>query len=450
MLFSSLEFLFLFLPISVSIYFILPRSLKNFWLLLSGLCFYGIGEPEFLPLMLTSIVVNYAFGYFISKAGENFQNSRMLLWISVIYNVGVLICFKFFSPKLPIGISFYTFQALSYVIDVYKKSVSRAKSIVDFGAYIALYPQLVAGPIVRYGDIAERLRAREHSAALAASGLRTFICGLAKKVILANVAGELWSSFSARNSVLDAYFGIFAFAAQIYFDFSGYSDMALGLGRIFGFEFGINFDYPYVSQSISDFWRRWHISLSSFFREYVYIPLGGNRRGKARTYLNLLITWGLTGIWHGAELNFLCWGLYFALILICEKAFLGKLVGSFPRIFRHTYSIALIGIGWLIFAADGESLTFAGLWGYLLRLIGVGADRLMSVEGAYDATRHLIFALIIIIGSTPLPKRLWINISERNAAGKILCKLVLPLCALLISVAYIANSGYNPFLYFRF
>lgn len=450
MLFSSLEFLFLFLPLSIGIYFILPKKLKNLWLLLSGICFYGIGEPIFLPLMLLSIALNFLLALAIERARGNRSASRALLLCAVIYNVGTLIYFKFFSSKLPIGISFYSFQALSYIADVYAKSVYASHSIVDFGAYLSLYPQLIAGPIVKYGDVAESLRERAHTVGAVASGIRCFIAGLCKKVILANAAGELWELFGARGGVADAYFGIFAFSMQIYFDFSGYSDMAVGLGRIFGFEFLQNFNYPYVCRSISDFWRRWHITLSSFFREYVYIPLGGNRRGRARTYLNLAITWALTGIWHGASLNFLCWGLYFALILIAEKAFLGRILEKLWRVCGHVYALSLVGIGWLIFASDGDALSFFSLGEYLRRLVGAGSDGAFFSSVGYDIFRNLPFAALLALGATPLPRRVYRKIAERSGAGRILCELVAPLAAFLLAVAYIVNSGYDPFLYFRF
>ena len=449
MLFSSLEFLFLFLPLSVLVYFLLPRGLRNAWLLVSGSLFYAYGEPKYLPIMLLTTLADYIFGLVISKARSR-RAARAILWLAVTYNVAQLAYFKFFSPALPIGISFYSFQALSYVIDVYRRRVEAEKSIIAFGAYVTLYPQLIAGPIVRYSDVARELRERHTSLENISAGLRRFIAGLSKKVLLANPAGEAWSFFSTGSGALDVGTGIFFFSMQIYFDFSGYSDMAQGLGLVFGFHFPDNFNYPYISDSITDFWRRWHITLSSFFREYVYISLGGNRCGRARTYFNLLLTWALTGIWHGAGLNFLLWGLYFALVLILEKAIVLKALQRLPRVLRRIYSLALIGVGWLIFACDGDALTLKEGSELLLRAIGVGADGFLSPLSRYELLRHLPLMIIMTFGATPLPKRIYLYFAEKGALPTLVHKLILPIAALALSVAYIVNSGYNPFLYFRF
>lgn len=450
MLFSSLEFLFLFLPLTTAIYFLLPGRLKNFWLLVSGLCFYGFGEPKFLPVMVLTVAADFAFGLCISRLKEKRRAAHMLLWLAVTYNVAQLAYFKFFAPELPIGISFYTFQALSYVIDVYKRSVDACTDIVSFGAYVTLYPQLIAGPIVRYSDVDAELRRRKHSLSGVAGGIRTFCAGLAKKVLLANTAGQMWSFFAHKDGFADAYIGIFFFSMQIYFDFSGYSDMAVGLGRVFGFSFPQNFNYPYISKSITEFWRRWHITLSSFFREYVYIPLGGNRGGSIRTYRNLLITWALTGIWHGATLNFLLWGLYFALILILEKAFLGKILCRAPKILQRIYALFLIAIGWVIFATDGDTLTLGEGGAYVLRLFGVGCSEIYSALTGYELLRNLAFIVMLTLGATPLPRMLYRKMREGSVVALIVLDVILPIATLVISVAYIVNSGYNPFLYFRF
>lgn len=449
MLFSSLEFLFLFLPLSTLVYFLLPRVYRNAWLLISGSLFYAYGEPSYLPIMLLTTFADYVFGLFISKARSR-RAAKAILWLAVAYNVIQLAYFKFFSPTLPIGISFYSFQALSYVIDVYRGSVKAEKSPIAFGAYVTLYPQLIAGPIVRYSDVARELRERHTSLEDIAAGLRRFIAGLSKKILLANPAGEAWSFFSAERGAGDAYIAIFFFAMQIYFDFSGYSDMAQGLGRMLGFHFPDNFNYPYTSRSITDFWRRWHITLSSFFREYVYISLGGNRRGRARTYFNLLVTWALTGIWHGGSLNFLLWGLYFALVLVLEKAFLLKALAKVPIFLQRAYSLALIGIGWAIFASDGDALTLKEGAELILRAIGVGADGFFSPLSSYELLRHLPLMIIMALGATPLPKRLYIYFAEKGKIPTLVLGLLLPIAALTLSVAYIVNSGYNPFLYFRF
>ena len=450
MLFSSLDFLFLFLPLSTALYFILPRGARNFWLLVSGLCFYGFGEPKFLPVMLLTVTLDFLFGLCISRLGEKRRMAQAVLWLAVAYNVVQLAYFKFFAHLLPIGISFYTFQALSYVIDVYRREVAACKNLVSFGAYVSLYPQLIAGPIVRYSQIDKELKDRRHSISNVADGLRTFCAGLAKKVLLANAAGEMWSLFAHRHGFADAYIGIFFFSMQIYFDFSGYSDMALGLGRMLGFSFPQNFNYPYISRSITDFWRRWHITLSSFFREYVYIPLGGNRQGRLKTYRNLLITWALTGIWHGATLNFLLWGLYFAFILVLEKTFLRRILDRAPKPLQRSYALFLVAIGWVIFASDGDTLTVREGGAYLLRMLGIGCDGFLSDVGLYDFLRNFVFIIILSVGATPLPKLLYCKMRKRNNVAYSLVSAIAPMIALLLSVAYIVNSGYNPFLYFRF
>ncbi len=450
MLFSSLEFLFLFLPISVGIYFLLPRALKNLWLLLSGICFYAFGESRFLPIMMLTVALDFFFGIWIRNLHKKGRAARVVLWIAVAYNVGQLVYFKFFSQSLPIGISFYTFQALSYVIDVYRKSVKASSAPIAFGAYVTLYPQLIAGPIVRYSDVNSELSQREHTVADVASGIRTFCAGLSKKVLLADVAGEAWEFFAHREGVADAYAGIFFFAMQIYFDFSGYSDMACGLGRIFGFSFPKNFNYPYISKSISEFWRRWHITLSSFFKEYVYISLGGNRAGKAKTYRNLLITWALTGLWHGATLNFLAWGLYFAVVLVLEKAFLLRALEKLPNFLRHFYALLFIALGWVIFATDGQSLSLIDGARYIARMFGFFTDGFCSSLTLYELSRYLVIIVILIFGATPLPKKLYSRLCERFPRSTALFNVFLPTAAFLLSVAYIVNSGYHPFLYLRF
>ncbi len=447
MLFSSLEFIFLFLPLAVGIYFVLPQRWRNFWLLLSGLCFYAFGEPRFLPLMMLTILADYAFGRWIEHLffKGNKRGAGRVLTFAVAVNIGQLVFFKyfdFFGLGLPIGISFYTFQALSYVIDIYWRRVRATKSLVSFGAYVSLFPQLIAGPIVKYTHLERELFSRLHSIGEISAGMRTFCAGLAKKVLIANPAGQMWELLAKDESLVGAHLAVLFFALQIYFDFSGYSDMAVGLGRVFGFKFPQNFDYPYISKSITEFWRRWHITLSAWFREYVYIPLGGNRGGRLKTYRNLLITWMLTGIWHGAGVNFLLWGLYFAAVLIIEKALLKRVLARTPAVIAHIYSLILIGLGWVIFASDGgvDGLSLAG------RLVGIGCVAFCSGEARYQLIRNLVFIVIAAVGCTPLPKRLYIKIKERIAPVDI----ILPLGAFLLSLAYIVSSGYDPFLYFRF
>ncbi len=466
MLFSSLEFLYLFLPLTLCVYFLSPRSIKNYTLLAASLVFYGIAEPSLLPLMIGVSLADYLFGRLISCAAARGRAKRAarLCAAAVAVNVGVLFVFKYLdallslaglSPlmiELPIGISFYTFQAMSYVIDVYRGTARAQKNAAYFLTYVTLFPQLVAGPIVRYSDVDAELLHRRHSISRCAEGARLFAVGLCKKLLLANGAGEgfvrMTALFRTGGTTLGAYLGLVFFAFQIYFDFSGYSDMARGLGKIFGFEFPENFNYPYISRSITEFWRRWHITLSSFFREYVYIPLGGNRRGRGRMYLNLLVVWALTGLWHGASVNFLLWGLYFFVLLALEKAFLLKCLERLPRALSHIYALVFILFGWLIFASDG-TLTAAEGWRYFLECLGVGCP-LYNRDALYELRRNLPFLAILSLASTPALARLLKRAAlRRPIAVRAVCNSLV-IAALLICTAYTVASGYNPFLYFKF
>ena len=475
MLFSSLEFIFLFLPVCAAIYFLVPLRAKNAVLLIFSLAFYGFGEPIYVFLMIFTVTADYIFGALVQRNLYRKRRAKAVLIISIIFNLGILAYFKYYSffteifsatlgislplgavPDLPIGISFYTFQAMSYVIDVYRGDAKAQRDPLILGTYVALFPQLIAGPIIRYGEIADQLNQREHSLVRATSGIRRFCVGLAKKCILANAAGELWSDFcgsfatGVHTSTLGAWMALIAFSFQIYFDFSGYSDMAIGLGRIFGFEFPENFNYPYTAKSITDFWRRWHITLSTWFREYVYIPLGGNRCTRARMYLNLLIVWSLTGIWHGAALNFLLWGLYYFLLLSIEKAFLLKALKKLPPLLSHLYSLTFIALGWLIFAADGGLLGVKGAVSLLGAMLGVRGTPLTTSGAIYDALRLLPFFLIMAIAATPIFKKLTDHASQKFPNTASATQSALALLSLVISTAYLVNSGYNPFLYFRF
>lgn len=464
MLFSSLEFIYLFLPLTLFLYFLSPWWAKNYVLLLASLVFYGIAQPSFLPLMLAVSLANYLFGLLIARARSE-RAADFYMWLAVILNVGVLFSFKYFgifiqifnlpidAPPLPTGISFYTFQAMSYVIDVRRKTAEIQKNPLLFTTYVTLFPQLVAGPIVRYSEIDTELKKRRHTVEVVASGVRLFCIGLSKKLLLANSAGECWErmarySEEGGGTVLGAWLGVIFFAFQIYFDFSGYSDMARGLGKIFGFEFPENFNYPYVSRSITEFWRRWHITLSSWFREYVYIPLGGNRRGKGRTYINLLITWLLTGLWHGGSLNFLLWGLYFFLLLVAEKLFLLRLLERIPSIFRHFYALVFILFGWLIFASDG-TLTISGALSYFGQMLGVGAP-LLNNDALFELRRNIVFLAIMTVAATPLAKVAARRFLSAYPTAARVCVNALALVSLVISTAYLADGSYNPFLYFRF
>ena len=380
MVFSSLVFLFVFLPIVLVLYFIVPKALKNFILLVASLFFYAWGEPVYLYLMMFSILLNYLFGLWIQKNKDKSNSKKIIITIAIIVNIGLLGYYKYaffvvdiingllhthiqFEPlPLPIGISFYTFHALSYLIDVYRQKEEAQKNLFNLALYITLFPQLVAGPILRYNTIAEQIKSRIHNLSLFAEGIRTFIIGLSKKVLLSNPLGEMADTIFAINpsdmSVTTAWIGIIAYTLQIYFDFSGYSDMAIGLGKMFGFEFLPNFNYPYISRSIGEFWRRWHISLSSWFRDYVYIPLGGSRKGAWKTYRNLLIVWTITGFWHGASWTFMAWGFYYGVIICLERLGLKNILAKTWRPIQHAYVLFIVLIGWVFFRADNFTYSF--------------------------------------------------------------------------------------------
>ncbi len=471
MLFSSLEFLFLFLPLTLLCYFLVPLRARNVVLLIFSLIFYGWGERIYVWLMVFTILLDYLAGLLVERARKKDRPRAARAWLiaAVATNLAILGFFKYadfildnlrlipglsglptLGLSLPIGISFYTFQALSYVIDVYRGEVAAQRSAVAFGTYVTLFPQLIAGPIVRYRDVARELEHRTHTFSAAASGARTFLCGLCKKVLLANTAGAMWEVFratpDAERTVLGAWLGIIFFTLQIYFDFSGYSDMAIGLGRILGFRFAENFYYPYVSTSITDFWRRWHISLSTWFREYVYIPLGGNRCARARMLFNLLVTWLLTGLWHGASWNYILWGLYFFLLLTAEKIFLGKWLTKLPRLFQHVYALFFIVIGWLIFVFEDSA---AGL-SYLGTMLGVGGAGMANGVDLYELLRNAVFLILCVTACLPAPKRAFYRALDARPRLVSTLANAASFGALVLCVAYLVNSSYNPFLYFRF
>ncbi len=468
MVFSSLEFLFFYLPAVLLIYFLIPArylAARNFALLALSLLFYGWSEPSYIWIMLLSIAIDYTCGRLVGKyKSSSPKKAKAALIVSVILNLSILGFFKYadfviqnlslipiFSDlkplgiSLPVGISFYTFQTMSYTLDIYLGEARVQKNVASFGAYVTMFPQLIAGPIVRYRDVDAQLRKRSHTRDDAARGIKRFVCGLAKKVLLANTAGVFYESFvkgvADTPSVLGAWLGIIFFAFQIYFDFSGYSDMAIGLGYIMGFKFPENFNYPYISKSITDFWRRWHITLSTWFREYVYIRLGGNRKGTFRTFINLLIVWFLTGLWHGASWNFVLWGLYFAALLIVEKAFLGKLLAKLPQFISHIYTLIFVVFGWFIFIyCDLENPTQ-----YLTSLF---TAPIVSASAVYDLARSLLFLVILALGSTHLPHKLYCELKDKTVFKVIMC-ILLPI-TILLCTAYLVDSSYNPFLYFRF
>lgn len=466
MVFSSTIFLCVYLPLVLLGYYICPKKGKNLFLLIVSLIFYAWGEPKYVFLMIFSILVNYVFGLLMDKHRENKKRLKLLLVISVIIDLGLLSVFKYtdfiitninsvfgagfdlLNIALPIGISFYTFQAMSYTIDVYRDDVRVQRNLIDFGMYITMFPQLIAGPIVRYSDVQDQLAERNVTAADFSEGIMRFVVGLGKKVLLANQMGAVWTQIYALGgdiSALMAWTGAAAYTFQIYFDFSGYSDMAIGLGRMFGFKFPENFRYPYESVSITDFWRRWHITLSTWFKEYLYIPLGGNRRGLARQALNLLIVWTLTGFWHGAGWNFVMWGLYYFAILFIEKLFLLKALDKLPRLFRHAYALLLIVIGWVIFASDDVSVMLP----YLGSMFG--ANGALGGMDVYTLLTRAALMVICCVASTELPKRLFVTAAGKmNEKAAFTVKSVLTLTLLALSVVFLIGDSYNPFLYFRF
>lgn len=477
MVFSSFVFLIYFLPITVLGYYLMPGKGKNLWLLLASLIFYAWGEPKYIILMLISILINYGLGLLIEK--ENSQAGRKAWMIfSVIYNLGILVWFKylhFFADTvdsvfglslvkqhpfletitMPIGISFFTFQILSYVIDVYRKEVKAQRNPLKLALYISLFPQLIAGPIVRYIDVAEQIEHRTITFDKAYRGTVRFMRGFIKKVLLSNtlaqVATMAFDDKLAVGSMSMAWIGIICYSLQIYFDFSGYSDMAIGLGKMFGFHFLENFNYPYISKSITDFWRRWHMSLSTWFRDYIYIPLGGNRKGKVRTYLNLFLVWFLTGFWHGAAWNFILWGLYFFVLLMIEKAGFGKILEKLPAAVQHLYALFFINLSWVIFSYD--DLSKLGI--VIKRMFGFGGIPVWNSGTGYYWLSYLVVFLIMGIAATPYPKQL-----VKKCAGRIpekartvvvsVAELLGILLVMLMATGSLASDAFNPFLYFRF
>ena len=462
MLFSSIPFAFYFLPAVLALYFAVPFRFKNAVLLVFSLVFYAWGEPGYLLLMAVSILLGWLFGLLIGKY-RGTARARLFLVLSVAVSLGLLGWFKYADfvvntlnalglrlplphVALPIGISFYTFQILSYTIDVYRGDALPQRSLVDFGAYVSMFPQLIAGPIVRYSDVARQLKHRTHSLEKASLGVRRLLIGLGKKVLIANQLGQLTVLFreSRQPSVLYVWVYAAAFALQIYFDFSGYSDMAIGLGKIFGFDLLENFNYPFISRSVSEFWRRWHMSLGGWFRDYLYIPLGGNRVSRPRWALNLLVVWSLTGLWHGAAWNFVLWGLLFALLLALEKLWLGRLMEKLPGWLVRIPVLAVLLVSFVLFNADSLSQALSDTAG----MFGLGGLPLTSADTLYHLRSYGPLLLLAMVGATPLP---------RNAVRRLEGSRVLPwlepvaLCALLLAVtAFLVGGSFNPFLYFRF
>ena len=438
MLFSSNTFLFGFLPAVVVLYYLCPRRCRNVLLLVSSLIFYGWGEPKYVLLMLVSILLNYFCGLAAGKRQTQQRSVRGVLIVGVVLNLGMLGFFKygtvFFGSAfpdipLPIGISFYIFQAMSYLIDVCRREVEVQKNVLTFGTYVTLFPQLIAGPIVRYRDVAEMLESRRENLPQFSRGVQRFVVGLSKKVLLANTFGSAWNALQVTTGTAAAWLGLLCYTLQIYFDFSGYSDMAIGLGQLFGFTFLENFNYPYISASITEFWRRWHISLSTWFKEYVYIPLGGNRKGLARQIFNILVVWLLTGLWHGASWNFVLWGGYYAALLILEKCWLLKAGEKLPLVLRRMLTMVLVMLGWALFYFEN------------LGALGAFLGRLFTAVPSAGIAFYLPVTALGCLCATPALKR--VKLPDTVRWG--LCVVLLLLC-----VASLARQSYNPFIYFRF
>lgn len=469
MVFSSLIFMFAYLPLTLLCYYAVPRRWRNIVLFLVSLFFYGWGEPIYIILMVLSITTAYLFGFLIEKYRETAPvRAKLAMIASLAINLAFLLFFKYYNffavnlsrlplveipviegLALPIGISFYTFQIMSYTIDLYRRDCSIQKNYVSFGTYVTLFPQLIAGPIVRYRDVDVQLTERRETLDDFSVGVARFCCGLAKKVLVGDMlaAGyEYYKNMAAfEPTTLGAWLTVILYTLHLYYDFSGYSDMAIGLGRMFGFRFPENFNYPYISKSITEFWRRWHISLSTWFREYVYIPLGGNRRGRARQYFNLAVVWLLTGFWHGANWNFVLWGAYFCVILILEKAFLLKVLERIPSILRHLYAMLLVTVGFLIFSYTDAA---AGL-ACFKALFGVGCTGLTSAVATYQLVRFIPLILLAALGATPLPRIAFEKLNQKypklGALVPLLCVAALVLCT-----AYLVDSTFSPFAYTQF
>ncbi|OZU88368.1 membrane-bound O-acyltransferase family protein [Virgibacillus indicus] len=475
MVFSSSIFLFVFLPIVLLAYFIVPRVFKNTVLLLASLLFYAWGEPKFVLLMIFSIIINYIFGLTVESNRNNKRKVKIIIGLMVFFNLLLLGIFKYTNfivdninsllnisisvpdIPLPIGISFFTFQAMSYVIDVYRKDGKVQRNPLNLALYISLFPQLIAGPIVRYQTVAEQINKRVSDLPRIAYGVRRFIIGLGKKMIIANNCGYIADQIFAQNpadmSTGVAWIGIIAYSLQIYFDFSAYSDMAIGLGKILGFDFLENFNYPYISKSATEFWRRWHISLGSWFRDYLYIPLGGNRKGTFNTYRNLFIVWFATGIWHGASWTFIAWGLYYGFLIMIEKAFLGKLLNKIPTFLQYLYTLIIVMVGWVFFRAE----TFSYGFSYIAVMFGFSGTSLLDNDTLYYLSQYGILIAIGILGSTPILKKTFelieynsINSTFIRIFGKEISINMFLIITFIISVTYIISGTFNPFIYFRF
>lgn len=462
MIFSSIPFLYYFLPVVLLVYGLTPRKGKNAVLLLFSLVFYGWGEPKYLAVMLVCTALGYGFGLALGRAGRPGVR-KALLAASVLSSLSFLVYFKYadfflsnfnaltgaslplLQLTLPVGISFYTFQILSYTVDVYRGEAQVQKNPIDLACYVTMFPQLIAGPIVRYTDVAEQLKQRGRGDFQ--KGVSRFLVGLGKKILFANLLGEVCAAWRGTQdgSVLFSWLYAVSYTLHIYFDFSGYSDMAIGLGALLGFRFPENFNYPYIAASVTEFWRRWHMTLSRWFRDYVYIPLGGNRKGMGKQLRNILIVWLLTGFWHGAAWNFLCWGLYFAALLILEKLVLLRFLEK-HRIFGHVYLLSAVVFGFVLFDAS----TLSGAWECIRGMLGLGGLNAVSAEGLYQLRSNALLLILAALGATPLPKRIAKALEARCPKAAALLHPAALCALLLICTAYLVDGSYNPFLYFRF
>ncbi|NEZ47275.1 MBOAT family protein [Clostridium niameyense] len=468
MVFSSIIFIATFLPISLILYYITPKVMRNLILLLISLIFYAWGEPVYVLLMIFTTIFNFITGRIIGHNHSKVKKCKKVLIFTIIVDLLILGFFKYYGffienlnvllnlnikyskLPLPLGISFYTFQTLSYVIDVYLGKVKSQKSLVSFGLYVAMFPQLVAGPIVRYTDIEKQINIRNESVYKFGLGVERFIKGLCKKVLLANNIGIVWTTIQSTNidklSVLTSWIGIIAYTFQIYFDFSGYSDMAIGLGKMFGFDFIENFNYPYISSSVSEFWRRWHISLGSWFKEYIYIPLGGNRVSKLKSIRNIFVVWMLTGLWHGASWNFIIWGIYYGIILFMEKNILKGFLQKAPKSIRHIYTMILVMIGWVLFGSENLSYALK----YISVMFGISGNSFIDATGLYYLYTNLILLIVVFLCSTPIVSKIFENIIKRGRSKGLVIAAFINVGVIILSISYLINETYNPFLYFRF
>ena len=470
MVFSSITFLFYFLPIVLLAYYIVPKKFKNVILLISSFTFYFWGEPKNIYIMISMIILSYIGGLIIGRLKEKkkITFAKIVLAVTIVLDLAALFYFKYIDffirninlylnkeidllgVILPIGISFFTFQILSYVIDVYREEVKIQKNIFNLALYVSLFPQLIAGPIVRYKDVEKQIVERTHTVEKFSNGITRFVIGLSKKVLIANVLGEVINIFGTSNDGTITFYWMYAIAnmLQIYFDFSGYSDMAIGLGKMFGFEFLENFNYPYIATSITEFWRRWHMSLSFWFKDYVYIPLGGNRKGIIRQIINILIVWFLTGFWHGANWNFIIWGMYFGLILLIEKVFLLKVLDKTPKIINRIYVLFIVLISFIIFSNENLNICAEYIKGLFVSSNGV-----ITNVSKYYLNSYLVMFIIGIIGSTPLMKNIVLKIKNKNERLNSIVnvlEIVTVMVLFVVSVSYIIDGSFNPFLYFRF